>query len=536
MEQLNDYLQLAKNHDEHAIRMFYEETINSSYVYAKYLAKNEQDAFDLLQEAYIKAFDHLDQLDKGENFPKWLKRIMANLFYDQCRKQQKESIPLNYDDFSDHYTEDRISFSPNKQVNQDAIAKIVFHILEKLPDEQRICILMYYYDEYSVKEMAEILGCSENTIKSRLNYARKKIKEEVESIERKDGYKLYNIAVIPFFITLFAQKSSEHVVHQETAAALYAEIARHSILISKAVATGVSAAKAGATHSIASSLTKVVLALCLVGGGGTAFYYLHQKKEATKYFKTVQNSFIKKDEKKLNDEEIKEYTMKDSKLADKALNDYINNARDVAFRYPDKDVKHLPKEAKKQLMEEGSGRVIYREPALVWAYPFVKNVWDGYDGKIDNKLTDDSGAHIISVETGYLGNEGRAKIYGGQEIRLQDVGKDHVIYMKYQEKDWFSDQHGMTIPVYYNDYLYNANYTYLKKLYYTPCIVYKVQFDFQNYPDNTIINDGSTTAKRMKNMYVGGDVLEFAMTKTPHGWIVNNVKWQLTQQNLSYKE
>ncbi len=62
---------------------------------------------------------------------------------------------------------------------------------------------MYYYQEYSIKEIAKAYGCSENTVKSRLNYARKAMREETEKLEDK-GIKLRVVAVLPFLYLFFA--------------------------------------------------------------------------------------------------------------------------------------------------------------------------------------------------------------------------------------------------------------------------------------------------------------------------------------------
>ena len=87
--------------------------------------------------------------------------------------------------FDDSQKNEYVEFMPEESVDYAEIKRMMQEILDKLSDEQRLCVLMYYYDEMSVGEIAETLECSAGTIKSRLNYARKYIKAEVEALEKK---------------------------------------------------------------------------------------------------------------------------------------------------------------------------------------------------------------------------------------------------------------------------------------------------------------------------------------------------------------
>lgn len=97
--------------------------------------------------------------------------------------------------------DNRIENMPEATIDQQETSRLVKEILDVLPDEQRIVIGMFYYDQMSVSEIAEELECSENTVKSRLNYGRKKIQTKVLELE-KNGTKLYSLAPLPFFIWL----------------------------------------------------------------------------------------------------------------------------------------------------------------------------------------------------------------------------------------------------------------------------------------------------------------------------------------------
>lgn len=86
--------------------------------------------------------------------------------------------------------------------------RLIDEILNDLPEEQRAVISMFYYEQQSVEEIAAELGVSKNTVKSRLNYGRKKVESEVRALEKK-GTKLYGLAPIPFLLLLFRQMEAQ---------------------------------------------------------------------------------------------------------------------------------------------------------------------------------------------------------------------------------------------------------------------------------------------------------------------------------------
>lgn len=82
----------AREYDEDALRILYEQTNKQAYFFTRKFLKNEYDIYDVLQEAYIKAFRSLDQLDDGSNFIKWFSRIVANTCKDFLRKRKTLSF------------------------------------------------------------------------------------------------------------------------------------------------------------------------------------------------------------------------------------------------------------------------------------------------------------------------------------------------------------------------------------------------------------------------------------------------------------
>lgn len=142
------------------------------------------------------------------------------------------------------FQDDRIDSQPELSLDKSETERLVKEMIDTLSDEQRICIMMYYVEEMSVKEMAETLGVSENTVKSRLNYGRKNIKEKVLALEKK-GTKLYSLTPFPFFLyLLLSDAKNAHAAELPLASLIEGALAQGG-----AGAVGAGAASAGAAGS-----------------------------------------------------------------------------------------------------------------------------------------------------------------------------------------------------------------------------------------------------------------------------------------------
>ncbi len=178
----------------------YEQTYPSVYAVAYSIVKNEQDASDLAQEAYLSAFSGMEKLSDINKFDKWIIQIAANKCKDFLRKK-KPALFSQFDteetDFESEIVDTSNTYSPDKVIDEKEVKGIVKDILYSLPEDQRLCVVLYYGQDLKISEIAEALGVSENTVKSRLSYAKKKIKQQVEDYEKK-GTKLYSISALAF--------------------------------------------------------------------------------------------------------------------------------------------------------------------------------------------------------------------------------------------------------------------------------------------------------------------------------------------------
>lgn len=239
----------AKNGEQDAFRFLYESTYRDKYYIAQKYMRNEADAQDVLQDAYMKAWTSLSQLQEPDRFPGWLSMIVASTALNALKK--KKDLPFSElekasedGDLFEFEEEDwRKEYQPEHAYTDKETSELLRGLLDALSDEQRFCMLMYYVEEHSVKEIAQLIGCSENTVKSRLNYGRKNLKTKAEDMEKK-GYTLYSLAPVSLLLWLLRKEAKA------------AEITFSAL----DTATAAAAAKSGTGGSIGTS----------VGGATTA--------------------------------------------------------------------------------------------------------------------------------------------------------------------------------------------------------------------------------------------------------------------------
>lgn len=200
-----DLIKRAADGEQEAITELYNRTYNNAYYTIKALISDEDTVLDILQDSYLKAFKSLNQLQEADKFRAWIKRIAHNHAVDYLRKTKPVMFSaLSTDDESVvEFEDDRVENLPEEVMDRKETSRLIEEILNSLTDEQRLAISMFYYEQLSVREIAETLGVSENTVKSRLNYARKNAQEKIKKLEKEQGIRLHSLAPIPFLLWLF---------------------------------------------------------------------------------------------------------------------------------------------------------------------------------------------------------------------------------------------------------------------------------------------------------------------------------------------
>ena len=265
--------------------------------------KNEDDALDIVQDAYIKAFDRIDQLDNALKFESWLNRIVASTALDALKKKK----PLLFTDISNddekfdvaERFEADYSEQPEVVIDKNETSRLVQEIIGELSDEQRVCVTMYYIQEMPVKEISEVLDVSDNTVMSRLHYARKNIEKKVKELEKK-GAKLYALAPIPFFVFLLGKEAD--ACEATTLAGLYSASAGAGV--TSGAMTGATTMSLGA--KIAIGITAGVLVIGGAIGAGILVYNSSDDSQNEEYISSDNNESDteEKQEQTVNSKEI----------------------------------------------------------------------------------------------------------------------------------------------------------------------------------------------------------------------------------------
>lgn len=271
----------AKSGDNDAFTELYNATYKSKFYVALRYTGNEDDAADVLQDAYIKAYNSLDKLQDPDKFDSWLGMIVANTAKNELRRNK----PVLFSDmdsenedgeelaFEDLLVDEHTDFNPEEKYTREETVELVHELLDELPAEQRMCMIMFYLEDCSIEEIAETLNCNKNTVTSRLNYGRKKITARGKELEKK-GYKLYGISPVALLVLLLKNEMGAAMADGSVLGASAAgpvktalEAAYKASSTAGKAATGITTSATGEAAIAAATVAKGTAAKATIGIG-----------------------------------------------------------------------------------------------------------------------------------------------------------------------------------------------------------------------------------------------------------------------------
>lgn len=189
----NDYSQSEKDH------LFNDEFlphITPMYNFAYRLSFDEDDAKDLVQETYLKAYRFINSFQKGTNAKAWLFRILKNSFINEFRKKSKEPVKVDYQEVETFYNSEEVDEPITNDLRveslQHMIGDEVTTALNSLAVDFRTVIILCDLEDFTYEEMAKILDIPIGTVRSRLHRARNLLKDRLNKYARSMGYKDQN--------------------------------------------------------------------------------------------------------------------------------------------------------------------------------------------------------------------------------------------------------------------------------------------------------------------------------------------------------
>ena len=151
------------------------------YVVIVGLLRNREDALDVAQETFFRAYRKIKSFQGGSSFYTWLYRIAVNIAIDSQRRQKRN--PLDFRETMDGLFEEQneVARDPFSDVHDRELREKLVSAINDLTPEHKAVIILRTVEGLSYKDIGEILGCSEGTVMSRLHYARKKLQQKLSA-------------------------------------------------------------------------------------------------------------------------------------------------------------------------------------------------------------------------------------------------------------------------------------------------------------------------------------------------------------------
>ena len=167
--------------------------IDALFNFAYHLTYNEDDANDLVQETYMKAYRFIDKYIEGTNAKAWLFKILKNAFINQYRKRSKQPTKVDFEDIVSYHDSDDSApqnyVDLRQEIFQGMMGDEITIAINSLPVDFKTVILLCDIEGFTYEEISKIVDIPIGTVRSRLHRARNMLKEQLKSYAESLGYK-----------------------------------------------------------------------------------------------------------------------------------------------------------------------------------------------------------------------------------------------------------------------------------------------------------------------------------------------------------
>lgn len=270
-------IEKIKSGDKTAFEQFYALTSPKVYFVAYKILNNEHDAEDAVQDTYIKFLEKIKEIDPTKSVIGWLYQVASNISKNILKK--KNALVFDGEEPAfDEIPEDSPDFDPEENADRAEVCSEVMAAIDELTAEKRACIIMKYYADMSVSEIAQSLEIPENTVKSRLFVARKELKEKLENNSSTVLYSAAPVGVVIWALLRNSEAVSSAFSVSTASAGILTGIGVSSVAATTFVTTATSVASSTAVTtgtgvvaktvalSVAQKVAVGVVATAVIGG------------------------------------------------------------------------------------------------------------------------------------------------------------------------------------------------------------------------------------------------------------------------------
>lgn len=166
--------------------------MDALYNFALKMTGDSDDADDLVQETYLKAFRFFDKFEKGTNCKAWLFRIMKNTYINKYRKETKEPDKVDYEEVENFYENVKPSSTDSAHLEKDIYDNLLddelSEAINSLPDDFKTVVILCDIEGFTYEEIADFIDVPVGTVRSRLHRARKMLFTKLQKYASERGY------------------------------------------------------------------------------------------------------------------------------------------------------------------------------------------------------------------------------------------------------------------------------------------------------------------------------------------------------------
>lgn len=208
-------IEAVKNQEDGAFEQLYNEFYKLAYFFAYKLCRNEADAKDAVQDTFIEVHRSIHTLKENAYFKAWLYKIVHSKCKKIFRKNKHTTIDFEDEPIINAIQEERIEFTPEQQIRFTSDKEVLDSLIAQLPQSQAVIITLFYLEQFSIKEISDILDVPIGTVKSRLSYGRTCLKKALDEYEATQGTTL-NFREFDALVSAVLLKQFYQMFHKPT--------------------------------------------------------------------------------------------------------------------------------------------------------------------------------------------------------------------------------------------------------------------------------------------------------------------------------